>query len=266
MAGVTRFRVLVADDEPLARGMVVAILKADADIEAVAECGDARCVSDQLRRFQPDIAMLDIEMPQMSGLDIAAAIENAGPVVVFITAFSGYATRAFDVNAVDYVTKPFSDERFRAAVERAKRRVRERRLGELAAQVANLSAELRPDSDAAKSADGEKYLQRLALKEGDQSAVVKVADIVWIQAEDYYVLIHSKQGRHMVRASLASLEQRLDPARFLRVHRTAIVNVDEITTTHDRGPLVLTLSNGAEVPVSRSRRGQVESTVRPRLR
>jgi two-component system LytT family response regulator len=263
---VTRFRVLVADDEPLARKMVRAILEPDPDIESVAECGDARCVRDQLARCRPDIAMLDIEMPQMSGLDIAAAIQDAGPVVVFITAFSSYATRAFDVNAVDYVTKPFSDERFRAAVERAKRRVRERRLGELASQVAHLSAELRQDdSDAAKSADGEAYLQRLALKEGDRSAVVKVADIVWIQAEDYYVQIHSKQGRHLVRVSLASLEQRLDPARFLRVHRTAIVNVDEITATHDRGSLVLTLSNGAEVPVSRSRRVHVESTV-PRLR
>ena len=264
---MTTFRVLVADDEPLARRMVVAILETDPDIEAVVECGDARCVRDQLTRFRPDIAMLDIEMPQMSGLDIAAAIQDAGPVVVFITAFSGYATQAFDVNAIDYVTKPFSDERFRAAVERAKRRVRERRLGELASQVANLSAELRHDgSDAAKSSDGERYLQRLAMKEGERSLVVKVTDIIWIQAEDYYVLIHSKQGRHMVRASLASLEQRLDPARFLRVHRTAIVNVDEIAATHDRGPLVLTLSNGAEVPVSRARRGQVESAVRPRLR
>jgi two-component system LytT family response regulator len=264
---VTRFRILVADDEPLARGMVAAILKTDPDIEAVAECGDARCVREQLTRFRPDIAMLDIEMPQMSGLDIAGAIQDAGPVVVFITAFSTYATKAFDVNAVDYVTKPFSDERFRAAVERAKRRVRERRLGELASQVATLSAELRhDDSGSAKSADGDKYLQRLALKEGDRSAVVKIGDVIWIQSEDYYVLIHSKHGRHMVRASLSSLEQRLDPERFLRVHRTAIVNVDEITATHDRGSLVLTLSNGAEVAVSRSRRGQVESTVRPRLR
>ena len=264
---MTRFRVLIADDEPLARRMVMAILKTDPDIDVISECGDARCVRDQLTRLRPDIALLDIEMPQMSGLDIAAAIEDSGPVVVFITAFSGYATKAFDVNAVDYVTKPFSDERFRASIERAKRRVRERRLGELASQVASLSAEMRADdADAAKSTGVEKYLQRLALKEGDRSSVVKTGDIVWIQAEDYYVLIHSKQGRFMVRASLASLEQRLDPARFLRVHRTAIVNVDEIAATQDRGSLMLTLSNGAEVPVSRSRRSQVESTLRPRLR
>ena len=114
----------------------------DPEIDAVAECGDARCVREQLARFRPDIALLDIEMPEMSGIDIAASIPESGPVVVFITAFSSYATHAFDVSAVDYVTKPFSDERFRAAVDRAKRRVRERRLGDLATQVASLSAEL----------------------------------------------------------------------------------------------------------------------------
>ena len=263
---MTRFKVLVADDEPLARRMVASILRTDPDVESLAECGDAKCVRDQLARFRPDIALLDIEMPEMSGLEIAGALHDAGPVVVFITAFSSYAMQAFDVNAVDYVTKPFSDERFRAAVDRAKRRVRERRLGELATQVASLSAELRPEDRESAKAGGEAYLQRLALKDGDKSVVVKTPDIIWIQAEDYYVLIHSKQGRHMVRASLASLEQRLDPARFMRVHRTAIVNVDEVRATHDRGPLVLTLSNGAEVPVSRSRRTQVESLVRPRLR
>jgi two-component system, LytTR family, response regulator len=261
----SRFRVLVADDEPLARRMVAAILAQDPEIDAVVECGDARCVREHLARFRPDIALLDIEMPEMSGLDLAASIPENGPVVVFITAFSSYATRAFDVSAVDYLTKPFSDERFRAAVDRAKRRVRERRLGELATQVASLSAELHAD-EREVTRDGERYLQRFALKDGDRSVVVRAADVLWIQAEDYYVLIHSKQGRHMVRASLASLAQRLDPARFLRVHRTAIVNVDEVKTVHDRGALVLMLSNGAEVSVSRSRRSQVETVIRPRLR
>jgi two-component system LytT family response regulator len=271
-------RVLVADDERAARARLSRLLVKIGAAEVVGEAADGAAALAQVAALKPDVLFLDIEMPEMSGLDIAAAIQDAGPVVVFITAFSHYATRAFDVNAIDYVTKPFSDERFRASVERAKRRVRERRLGDLATQVApvsrnalaaflSLSAELRPDEgESAKPADGERYLQRLALKEGDRSAVVKAADIIWIQAEDYYVLIHSKQGRHMVRASLASLEQRLDPARFMRVHRTAIVNVDEVKATQDRGPLVLTLSNGAEVPVSRSRRQQVESIVRPRLR
>jgi two-component system LytT family response regulator len=264
---MTRFKVLVADDEPLSRRMVASILGADPEIESVAECGDARSVREQLARVRPDIAFLDIEMPEMSGLEIAGSLPDSGPVVVFITAFSTYATHAFDVSAVDYVMKPFSDQRFREAVERAKRRVRERRLGELATQVASLSAELRHDESEPLAAAGSgEYLQRLAFREGDRSVVVKTLEILWIQAEDYYVLVHSRHGRHMVRASLASLEQRLDPARFVRVHRTAIVNIDEIRTIHDRGALTLTLSNGAEIAVSRSRRATVEPLVRPRLR
>jgi two-component system LytT family response regulator len=220
-----------------------------------------------MMRSHPDIAFLDIEMPEMSGLDLAGLLADQGPVVVFITAYSQYATQAFDVSAVDYVTKPFSDERFRAAVERAKRRVRERRLGELATQVASLSAELQPgDRDEGRAVENAAYLQRFSLKEGERSVVIKAVDVIWIEAEDYYVLIHSKQGRHLVRTSLASLEQRLDPARFMRVHRTAIVNVDEIRAIRDRGPLTLTLSDGADVPVSRSRRPQIESALRPRLR
>jgi len=222
-------------------------------------------VRDVLARVRPDIAFLDIQMPGLSGLEIAGAVGDDGPVVVFITAFSSYAAQAFDVSAVDYVMKPFSDDRFRAAVERAKRRVRERRLGMLATQVASLSAEVRPDETVATAGDAA-YLQRFAFRDGDRTVVVKAAEIVWIHSEDYCVLFHSKQGRHLARVSLSSLEQRLDPARFLRVHRTAIVNVDEIRSVHDRGSLVLTLSDGAEVPVSRSRRPAIERVVRPRLR
>ena len=273
---MTRFRVLVADDEPLARGIVASLLKADPEIELVLECSDAISTREGIARLSPDIAFLDVQMPGATGLQVAGGLPDGGPVVVFITAFSHYATQAFDVSATDYVLKPFSDERFKEALERAKRRVRERRLGELATQVASLSAELRHDSpldfardgdhESNKSADAQGYLQRFAFKDGDRSVVVKASEIIWIEAEDYYVLVHTKQGRHLVRASLASLEQRLDPRRFVRVHRTAIVNVEEVRAVQDSGRLVLTLSNGADVAVSRSRRAQVEPLVRPRLR
>jgi two-component system LytT family response regulator len=267
---MTRFHALVADDEPLAREMVAALLRADPDIDSVVECGDAACTRDAIQRLRPDIVFLDIEMPGSTGLEIAEHLDTRGPVVVFITAFSSYATKAFDVSAVDYVLKPFSDQRFANAIDRAKRRVRERRLGELASQVASLSAELRDDEVGSiqKSAPGSAptFLQRLAFKDGDRSIVVKTADIIWIEAEDYYVLIHTKQGRHMIRASLVALEQRLDPLRFRRVHRTAIVNVEEVRTLQERGGLHLTLSDGAEVAVSRARRSQIEQLLRPRLR
>jgi len=270
---MTRFRVLVADDEPLARGIVANLLKADPEIEMVLECSDAISTREGIARLRPDIAFLDIQMPGATGLQVAGSLSDAGPIVVFITAFSHYAPQAFDVSATDYVLKPFSDDRFKEALERAKRRVRERRLGELATQVASLSAELRPDdfardkdSEPKTSADARGYLQRFAFKDGDRSVVVKASEIIWIEAEDYYVLVHTKQSRHLVRTSLASLEQRLDPHHFVRVHRTAIVNVDEVRSVHDSGRLVLTLSNGAEVGVSRSRRAHVEPLVRPRLR
>ena len=261
---MTRFRVLVAEDEPLARAMVAGLLKRDAEVDAVIECGDAQAAREALSDKRIDIAFLDIQMPGASGLEVAETAAPAGPVVVFVTAFSQYAPGAFDVQAVDYVLKPFSDDRFFEALERAKKRVRERRLGELASQLATVSAELTQPSPEEPHAAG--HLTRLAFKEGDRSILVNTSDVVWIEAEDYYVLVHSKRGRHMVRATLASLEERLDPHQFLRVHRAAIVNIDEVREVRDDGGLVVVLSNGSSVPVSRSRRRHVEPRLLPRLR
>ena len=173
--GMTGFRVLVVDDEPLARGMVGAIVQADPDVASVVECGDARQVLGLIAEHRPHILFLDIEMPEMSGIGVAEMVDDAGPAIVFVTAFSQYATRAFDVKAIDYVLKPFSDDRLRDALERAKRRIRERRLGELAHELSSLSANL-PDR-AAPAADGgaKSYLQRLAFKVGDRSVVLKTS-------------------------------------------------------------------------------------------
>ena len=260
---MSRFQLLVAEDEPLARTMVASLLRQDAEVEIVVECADTQSAEQALARRRIDIAFLDIEMPGASGMELAVKAGSDGPVIVFVTAFSRYAPTAFDVDAVDYVLKPFTDERFFAALERAKRRVRERRLGKLATQVATVAAELNPVGEVAPGGD---RLNRLAFKEGDRSTMLKVADIVWIEAEDYYVLIHSRRGRHMLRATLASLEGRLDPQVFLRIHRAAIVNVNEIRAVRDDGRLVVVLSNGAEVIVSRSRRRHVEPVLLPRFR
>ena len=155
----------------------------------------------------------------------------------------------------------FSDERFATAVGRAKTRVRERRLAELATQLATVSEELKPTAAPERPA----YLTRLSFRQDDHSVIVNVADVIWIEAEDYYVLVHTRQGRHMVRATLASFEGRLDPQRFVRVHRAAIVNVHDVREVHDAGGLLLVLSDGSHVPVSRSRRRQVEPLMLPRL-
>jgi two-component system, LytTR family, response regulator len=263
---MTRFRVLVVDDEPLARSMVAALLRDDEEVDSVIECGDSKSARALVAQHRPDIVFLDIEMPEVTGLDLAEDLTDEGPVVVFVTAFSRYATDAFEVDASDYVLKPFTDQRFSDALQRAKRRVRERRLGELAGQLATLSSELRPaDGELSKSAESG-FLKRLAFKHNDRTIVLKATDILWIEAEDYYVRVHSKQGRHLVRASLASLEERLDPQSFLRVHRAALVNVDEVRELQDAGALSLVLSDGTTVPVSRSRKSSVESALVPRLR
>jgi two-component system LytT family response regulator len=242
--------------------MVAGLVRRDVEIETVIECADAAEAEEALARQHVDIALLDIEMPGASGLDLASRAGGDGPVVVFVTAFNRYAPDAFDVEAVDYVLKPFSDERFAAALERAKRRVRERRLGELASQLATVSAELRHGEEAPESA----HLTRLSFKTGDRSIVVNVSEIVWIEAEDYYVMVHSTRGRHMLRATLASLEERLDPRAFLRVHRTAIVNLDHVRALQDEGQLIIVLSSGARVSVSRSRRRELEPLLSPRFR
>lgn len=261
---MTTFRVLVVDDEPLARQVAVALLRGDGEIDRVDECADGIAARQAIARFKPDIVFLDIEMPGHNGLEVAASSRDANvPVVVFTTAFGHYALEAFDVAATDYVLKPYSDERFREALARAKRRVRERRLGDIARELV-ADDERRPDKPA--GTDAPDYLRRLSLRDRDRTIVLKVEDIVWFEAEDYYVRVHSTRGKHLIRASLSSLEARLDPRTFVRVHRTAIVNVEHVRESHVGDGLCLVLSDAAQVGVSRARRSQVESMLSPRLR
>jgi two-component system LytT family response regulator len=239
---VTRFRVLVADDEPLARAMVAGLLRQDPEVGEIIECGDGAEAARAIAGQAADIAFLDVEMPEIDGLEIASRLSAGYPAVVFVTAFSEYAAQAFDVRAVDYVVKPFTDARFREAVARAKERVVERR------------ARTGPAAEEAP------YLDRLVAREAGRLIVIPTAQVVWIEAQDYYVRIHSAKGRHMLRATLASLESRLDPARFIRVHRAAIVNLSWVRSVEDaRGQL--TLSTGDTIPVSRARRREVEAAL-----
>jgi two-component system LytT family response regulator len=259
---MTGFRVLVVDDEPLARAMAGAIVKTDADVACVVECGEAGLVPALIAEHRPHILFLDIEMPETSGIRLAELVDDAGPAIVFVTAFSQYATRAFDVKAIDYVLKPYSDERLREALERAKRRVRERRLGELADEMSSLSADRRERTAPVEGGTaGRDYLQRLAFKAGDKSVVLKTGEILWIEAEDYYVLLHTTRGRHLVRVSMQSLEAELDPRVFVRAHRAAIVNLDAVQELATKDGCWLRLTDGTRVPISRSRRRQVEAAI-----
>lgn len=264
---MTRFRVLVVDDEPLAREAIRGLLERDDEIASVTECGDGEAALLQLRNQRPDIAFLDIEMPERGGLEVAAELTpEEMPAIVFVTAFDDYATRAFEVRALDYVLKPFSDRRFFDALERAKQRVREQRLSELAERIATLSGEL-SGPGSIREDDELKYLRKIPVKSRERTLLVDAAEIDWIESEDYYVRLHTSSGNHLLRASLSSLEQQLDPRRFLRVHRSAIVNLERVRELRPlfKGACVLRLSDGSSLRVSRSRRRQVEKTLMPRL-
>ena len=247
---MSTFRVVVVDDEPLARETAAALLRRDGEVQTIAECGDGLEAQQVIARERPDIVFLDVEMPGQDGLQLADAIQRGGPVIVFTTAFSQYAVDAFDLAATDYLLKPFTDERFMEALARAKQRVVERRLG--AAAAAEVESLVREPPN---------YLEQLTIKHGHRAVVLGSADVRWIEAEDYYAMIHSTRGSYLIRASLASLEQQLDPRSFVRVHRAAIVNLDHVRGTADRDGLSLLLTDGTSVGVSRARRPQVESRI-----
>jgi two-component system, LytTR family, response regulator len=259
-------RVLIVDDEPLAREGARSLLSAESDLSVVGECADGHAAVDALRSMSVDIVFLDIEMPGMNGFDVLEALEGQSlPVIVFVTAHNTHALRAFDASALDYVVKPFSDARFKAAVGRARARAHERRLGKAGAGIADLVAQLR-DSVGAGEQRG-RWVDRIAVRSVGRVVYVRIADVIWIGSADYYVELHTTDGKsHLVRESMQRIEGRLDPARFTRVHRTAIVNLDHVaeirTDSADRQAVVL--RGGVKLPLGKARREALEEALASR--
>jgi two-component system, LytTR family, response regulator len=245
------FRVVIVDDEPLARDVVRHLLACDPDVVLAGESGGPDAV-DVIRRAQPDILFLDIQMPEVDGFEVLARLAPAPlPVVVFVTAFDRYAVRAFDVRAIDYLLKPFDDERFARALARAKELARSSGSNDLAGQIGELLAERGRHA---------RYAQRFMVRARDRTLVVAVEDLDWIEAADYYVSLHAAGKTHLMRQTMAELEEKLDPARFFRVHRSAIVNVERVREVHPlfRGDCMLVLSDGTRLKLSRTRRAEFE--------
>jgi two-component system LytT family response regulator len=241
-------RVLIVDDEPLARRLVHHLLEADAEVTVVGECSGADAAA-AVARTRPDIMFLDVQMPEVDGFGVLDDIGvDRAPIVVFVTAFADHALRAFEVHAIDYLLKPINDARFAAALARAKQQARGRRRGEIDER---LSALMR---------DRPRYPRGFLVRTRDRTLVVKAEEIDWIEAADYYVSIHVGGASHLLRETMSELERRLDPERFFRVHRSAIVNVDRVREIHPlfRGDCELALSDGTRVRLSRTRRGEFE--------
>lgn len=266
-------RTAIVDDEPDAREGIRDLLKKDADIAVVGEARTGREAVALIGAAHPELVFLDVHMPELDGFGALAAVQaRAMPLVIFVTAYEDYALRAFEVNALDYLLKPFSDERFAEALHRAKEQVRQRRIGEIGPQLVELlSAEpvsRSPDErpTATTTADppaDDHYLDRVMVRTAKGSIFLRTDDIDWIEADDYYARLHVSGRSYLIRQTMGHLEKRLDPRRFVRVHRSAIVNIDRVQTLQPyfRGTHVLTLRDGTQVTMSRSRRANLEKVV-----
>ena len=229
-------RVLIADDEPLARQHIEDRLAHEENVEIAGMAEDGIQAVNMIRALRPDLVFLDVQMPGKSGLEVAEEIGEEMPVTIFITAYDQYALKAFEVAAVDYLVKPFDDERFSQAFRRARR-----------------SVEARPPAG--------KYLDRIPVESRGQLRVVPVEKIDFITASGPYAELHIGDRVFAVRERMQTLEEKLDPAIFLRVHRSAIVRLDrvDVLLRHSGGDYAVRLKGGAEVPVSRARREELES-------
>lgn len=248
----TPLRVLVVDDEPMAREGVRRMLVNDPAISEVRTCAGGAEALHELASGDFDVLLVDVQMPGMSGLELIEAHgQERTPVTVFLTAYDRYAIQAFEAGAVDYLLKPFSDERFERALERAKLQVAHRRL----------AAQAEPGGRRPPIAP----LERLIVRSGESMTFVPTADIDWIEAADYYAILHARATEHLVRMSLRHLERALSPEVFVRIHRRTIVRMDRIRSVRraaDQG-LEVELLDGTCLPVSRRLRERLRSRLSP---
>ena len=238
-----RISALVVDDEPIARRAILRHLREEPDIEILAECGDGASAVRAIREHSPDLVFLDVQMPAMTGIEVVEALgATAMPATIFVTAYEHFAVRAFEANAVDYLVKPFSRERFATTLKRARARL---------ALSADTGAQLLRALDALKRRDN--YLERIPLRVDERVVFIDAADIVWIKASRNVVQIHLADRVHELRETISALAERLDPKHFTRVHRSAIVNVRRVKAIHPwfNGHHVVTMDNGQQLRMSR---------------
>jgi two-component system, LytTR family, response regulator len=244
-----KLRALIADDEPLARERLRFLLASEPDIEISGECRNAKEVLAALASNPVDLLFLDIQMPGMSGVELVRSVGSAKmPAIVFVTAYTDYAVKAFELHAVDYLVKPIESERLHDAIERSCEKLRSR---QPLVNPEQLSSVLK----ALQTAAGlNTYPQRLLARNGNKDCVVSVKDIEWIQAADYYVCLHVGGKEHLLRETIKALETKLDPAKFVRLHRSAIVNVEFVREVHREGRTDgwVVLSNGTRVRMNRT--------------
>ncbi len=252
-------RILIADDEPLARQRLDDLLRDEPNVEVVGRAHNGEAAIRLIRELEPDLLFLDIQMPGKTGLDVVREIgPDDMPATIFVTAYDQYALKAFDAAAIDYLVKPFDDERFEQAFRRARRMIELEKVDRLSSELrALLSGTSRPTPGAAPTdgAPRAEYLERIAVEMRGQVRVVPVKQVDYIMADGPYAELYVGEKRYVIRERMQTLEERLDPAKFFRIHRSAIVRLDLVETLirNPGGDYAVLLKGGARLKVSRNR-------------
>ena len=246
-------RAAIVDDEPLARRRIRNLLTREGDVEIIAECANGKEAIESLEASSPDVLFLDIQMPEIDGFDVLRTL-GVGHVrvVIFVTAYDQFALRAFEAHALDYLLKPFDDERFEAALTRARERIRQERDGDLDRRFQALLESMHGDHG---------YLRRLVVPVGHRNLFLRTEQIDWIGAERNYVRLHVGGRAYLMRENLSRIATVLDPKTFCRIHRSTIVNIDRIRSIESlfRGEYLVILHDGTKLASGRSYRGNVNA-------
>ena len=252
-----KIKTIIADDEPLAREKIRNLLEQDPDIELIGECADGIETVTAIRNQQPDLVFLDVQMPELDGFGVLKALHDSNmPTLIFVTAYDQYALRAFEVHALDYLLKPFDRERFQKALQRAKEHIRKEKSGEVNEKLLTLLEDLKSE----KSNNHErKYLDRLVIKAGGRVTFLKTEEIDWIEAAGNYIRLYIGKDSHLLRETMNNIQTKLDPEKFLRIHRSTILKIDRIKELQPwyHGEYFVTLENGKQLTSSRSYRHQL---------
>ena len=247
-------RVLLVDDEPLAREMLREMLQSDPQAEIVGESVNGLEALEAIRAQTPDVIFLDVQMPELGGFEMLESLGKDIPHVIFVTAYDQYAVRAFEVNAVDYLLKPFDQERFDLSWQRARAQIKRDRSGGTDQRILALLEEMKA---------GNKYLERLVIKSGGRIYFLETSEISWIEAEGNYVSVHSGKKSHLLRETISSLELQLDPKKFVRIHRSSIVSLAHVQELQPwfHGEYRIILNDSTQLTLSRNYRDKLQEAL-----
>ncbi len=255
---MNKIRALVVDDEPMARDRVLSLLQQEEDIEVVGECGDGTQAVAAIQHHLPDLVFLDVQMPGHNGFEVIQAVGvDRMPIVIFVTAYDEYALRAFEVHALDYLLKPFGRDRFQQTLQHTRAALERRRAGDLGRRLLALVNDIKTEPEPPR-------LDRLVVKSGGRVFFLRSDDIDWIEAAGNYVRLHLGQESHLFRETMNRIEARLDNRRFLRIHRSRIVNTERVKELQPwfNGEHVIVLKNGTRLTLSRGYRDKLQEQLK----